>query len=335
MTGPIVGIGELLWDIYPDGRKVAGGAPFNFAFHCHQLGHPAVIVSRVGYDELGRELRERVREMGLNDEYIQTDRERGTGTVLVNLDEKSVPSYTITENVAWDYIEWDGQLEAVARRCSSVCFGTLGQRAIRSFLAIKQFLSHITSSFCVLDVNLRPTVDRHRLLTLNLDKVDLIKVNEYELRILASYGRRQDALADPFKIEPVKPMDEKLPKNRIEDEFELLAVSLNKLVASLYRTMIATDSPVIVTRGEHGALIFGRTNRAVPIHEPGVPAKVVDTVGAGDAFTAAMVCLHLEGRPLRDCARFANHYAARVCEHVGATPKIDRAQVERAAGLAP
>src|SRR5215203_143285 len=78
---PIVGIGEVLWDVYPDGRKVAGGAPFNFAFHCHQLGHPAVIVSRVGDDDLGRELRERVRELGLSDEYIQTDDEHPTGTV--------------------------------------------------------------------------------------------------------------------------------------------------------------------------------------------------------------------------------------------------------------
>ena len=80
---PIVGIGEVLWDVYPDGRKVAGGAPFNFAFHCHQLGHPAVIVSRVGNDDLGRELRDRVRELGLSDEYIQTDREHPTGTVQV------------------------------------------------------------------------------------------------------------------------------------------------------------------------------------------------------------------------------------------------------------
>src|SRR5204863_2294370 len=96
---PIVGIGELLWDVYPDGHKVAGGAPFNFAFHCHQLGHPAVIVSRVGDDALGRELREEVRRLGLSDEYIQTDRDHPTGTVRVALDENKVPTYTITEDV--------------------------------------------------------------------------------------------------------------------------------------------------------------------------------------------------------------------------------------------
>jgi fructokinase len=329
---PIVGIGELLWDIYPDGRKVAGGAPFNFAFHCHQLGHPAVIVSRVGDDEPGKELRDRVRELGLSDEYIQTDHEHPTGTVKVDLDVDGMPSYTITESVAWDCIAWDSQLESLALRCRSVCFGTLGQRANCSFLAIKQFLSYAASAFRVLDFNLRPTVNRHRLLGLKLDNVDLIKLNECELRILVSYGRQRDSLADPFKIESARPMDETLPKNRVDTAFQLLAGNVEELVAALYRTMIAEKEKLVtVTQGEQGALVFGGSNRAVPIHEPGVPAKVVDTVGAGDAFTAAMVCLHLEGWPLRECARFANRYAARVCEHVGATPRIDRAEVERAA----
>src|SRR5207249_10206093 len=109
-------------------RKVAGGAPFNFAFHCHQLGHPAAIVSRVGDDELGRELRARVRELGLSDEYIQTDREHPTGTVRVTLDANKVPTYTIAENVAWDFIEWDERLEEVVKACRCVCFGTLAQR---------------------------------------------------------------------------------------------------------------------------------------------------------------------------------------------------------------
>src|SRR5919197_1428539 len=100
---PIVAIGEILWDLLPGGRR-AGGAPFNFAFHCQQLGHPAVIVSRVGDDDLGKELRARVRELGLSDEYIQTDRDHPTGTVQVTLDANKVPTYTITENVAWDHL---------------------------------------------------------------------------------------------------------------------------------------------------------------------------------------------------------------------------------------
>src|SRR5215212_1725489 len=126
---PIVGIGELLWDVFPDGRKVAGGAPFNFAFHCRQLGHDAVIVSRVGDDDLGRELREEVRRLGLSDEFIQTDHDHSTGTVQVKLDSAGVPTYTITESVAWDFIEWDATLQEVARYCEAVCFGTLAQRS--------------------------------------------------------------------------------------------------------------------------------------------------------------------------------------------------------------
>src|SRR5438046_1403374 len=138
---PIVGIGEVLWDVYPDGRKVAGGAPFNFAFHCHQLGHPAVIVSRVGDDDLGRELRDRVRVLGLSDEYIQTDPDHPTGTVKVTLDANAVPTYAITENVAWDHIAWDAKFESLAKTCRAVCFGTLAARAEHSRPTIQRVLS--------------------------------------------------------------------------------------------------------------------------------------------------------------------------------------------------
>src|SRR4051794_30500366 len=154
---PIVGIGELLWDVFPDGRKVAGGAPFNFAFHCHQLGHDAVIVSRVGDDELGRALRERVRELGLTDEYIQTDPNHPTGTVQVTLDESAVPTYTITENVAWDWIEWEGRLTLLREFAPAVVFGTLAQRNWCSAQTIHEFVIHIGSLFRVMDVNLRDT----------------------------------------------------------------------------------------------------------------------------------------------------------------------------------
>src|SRR5947208_14928104 len=102
---PIVGIGELLWDIFPDGRKVAGGAPFNFAFHCHQLGHEAVIVSRVGDDDLGRELREEVKRRGMTDEFVQKDFEHLTGKVRVTSDANGQPKYEIVDGVAGDFLE--------------------------------------------------------------------------------------------------------------------------------------------------------------------------------------------------------------------------------------
>src|SRR3954466_15799100 len=125
---PIVALGEILWDLFPGGRR-AGGAPFNFAFHCHQLGHPAVIVSRVGDDDLGRRLRAEVRRLGLSDEDIRTHRDHPPGTVHVSVDAGGQPTYTITENVAWDFIEWEPKLEALAGAARAVCFGTLAQRA--------------------------------------------------------------------------------------------------------------------------------------------------------------------------------------------------------------
>ena len=297
---PIVGIGELLWDIFPDGRKVAGGAPFNFAFHCHQLNHPAVIVSRVGDDDLGRELREEVRRLGLSDEYIQTDRDHPTGTVRVALDENKVPTYTITVNVAWDYIGWDEQLEKLAREAAVICFGTLAQRQPTSRRAIHEVLAAATGAIKVFDVNLRGKLSNEtHALVLDLTRtVDWLKVNDHELGELLSGSN----ICEP------------LPRKE-----------------SSLRWLFSPRDPRqvgIVTRGGKSTAVadWQRTEWI-----PAVPVEVVDTVGAGDAFTAAMVCLHLEGRPLRECARFANHYAARVCEHRGATPRVDRADVERAA----
>jgi fructokinase len=328
---PIVGIGELLWDVYPDDRRVAGGAPFNFAFHCHQLGHPAAIVSRVGDDELGRELRDEVRRLGLSDEYIQTDRDHPTGTVRVTLDAKKVPTYTITENVAWDYIAWDERLETLAGEAGAVCFGTLAQRADQSRTTIQQFIGSGSARAVqtvpaespqsagrelirrhgdeeanrrplrVFDVNLRQNYFAPKVVQWCSFLSDWVKLNSDESR----------ALHDVFK--------------RAVGEYEVFLRKLLPIEYERQRCLIVTD-------GSEGCLVLAHNQEFT---EPGVPARVVDTVGAGDAFTAAMVCLHLEGRPLRECARFANHSAARVCVHQGATPRINRDEVERAAGLTP
>lgn len=286
---PIVGIGELLWDVFPDGRKVAGGAPFNFAFHCKQLGHAAAIVSRVGDDDLGRELREEVRRLGLPDEFIQTDREHPTGTVTVSVDAAGQPTYTITEDVAWDYITCPANVRQAVPDVPAACYGTLAQRTAGSRAGILEIMEHVRGGIRVFDVNLRcPTAAE--VIRSSLAHSDWVKLNADEVGAVTSLLGRGPAglLANPGRHDPVS----------------------------------------IVTRGPDGCEVVSRGER---IRAPAPPARVVDTVGAGDAFTAAMVCLHLEGRPLRECARFANHYAARVCEYRGATPTIDRAGVERAA----
>ncbi len=302
---PIVGIGEVLWDVYPDGHKVAGGAPFNFAFHCHQLGHNSVIVSRVGNDDLGRELRERVRELGLSDEYIQTDHEHPTGTVQVALGADAVPTYTITENVAWDHIAWDEKLAELAKTCRAICYGTLAQRA-GTWDTVQHFLhSHLHDGkwapLRVFDVNLRQPRPSANMIRPSLARAEWVKLNTDEApRLAAILGRTAEDLP------------------------------------AFVRGLVCLTTPeqrcALWTHGDNGCDVFAFGEE---FHEPGAPAKVVDTVGAGDAFTAAMVCLHLEGKPLRECARFAVHYAARVCEQPGGTPRIDRGAVERAAGLVP
>ena len=301
---PIVGIGELLWDVYPDGRKVAGGAPFNFAFHCHQLGHPAVIVSRVGNDDLGRELRERVRELGLSDEYIQTDDEHPTGTVQVTLDANAVPAYTITENVAWDHIAWDEKLKGLAGRVKVVCYGTLASRVEPSAGTIRDFVSG-QQVFRVFDVNLRQHFFTPTLAKLELDRAQWVKWSEQEAATVMGFDST------------LLGMD------------SIMAVRV--WYSSSARGLVSPGRVHIVTRGPEGVDLNHCPGYPESFHVPGVPAKVVDTVGAGDSFTAAMVCLHLEGRPLRECAQFAVHYAARVCEQPGGTPRIDRQEVERAA----
>lgn len=295
---PIIGIGELLWDIFPDGNRKAGGAPFNFAFHCHQLGHPAVVVSRVGDDVLGEELRAQVRAFGISDEYIQIDKELPTGAVRVMVDANGQPTYSIDMHAAWGNLAPTPALDQLARHTAALCHGTLaldGGPASRSVVAAmsRGVASH--GGLTIYDVNLRGRHSDH----VDTDAVlrsRWIKVNEDEAIELLKQAGETDKEGPTF-------------------------LSLRMLVEN-------DDRLLILTRGSAGAEVVARDYHQ---HEPAPATKVIDTVGAGDAFTAAMVCLYLEGRPMNECLRFANHYAAAVCEHQGATPRIDRSEVERLA----
>lgn len=280
---PIVGIGELLWDVFPDGRKVLGGAPFNFAFHCHQLGHKAMIVSRVGDDDLGHELREHVLRLGLSDEFIQQDDQHPTGTVQVTLTDGQ-PSYHITENVAWDALEWNERLQDLAHNCRAVCFGTLAQRTQVSGTTIRRFVtaSRSAKALRVFDANLRQHYYTQDTLRASCELADIVKIADNELSKL-------------LELDGVATIEE------LRHQFDLQAVYL--------------------TCGAEGVRFASKDGE--PCSVSGVPTQVIDTVGAGDAFTAAMVCGQLEGRTVLECVRFANQYAAKVCEHRGATPVIE------------
>ena len=267
----IVCIGEILWDIHADGTRTPGGAPFNVAYHCQQLGHEGIIVSRVGDDELGYELRDLLHQYGMSDEFLQTDMTHPTGTVQVEIIDGE-PQYTITEDVAWDYIKptetvWTSQ-------CDAVVFGTLALRYGPNIWAIDKLVhKNAPPRLRVCDLNIRSGYYTMETLAFCRMHCDWLKVSNSEHELV---GSRTSA-----KVR-------------------------------------------IITSGSAGARIETEgNNHTLPAH----PCNVVDTIGAGDAFTAALLCLHLEGRSLEEAGRFASRYAARVCEHRGATPIIDRSSI--------
>lgn len=278
MKPPILGLGEILWDLLPDGPQL-GGAPFNFAFHCHRLGWPAVMASRVGRDPLGDDILLRLADLGLDAGQVQIDDAHPTGTVAVELTADGQPSYTIREDVAWDHLAWGPDLAAAAKSAAAVCFGTLAQRGPASRATIRAVLA-ATSAKVVFDVNLRQHYWHRDVIEASLRASDWVKLNADELHTLGGLFDVGSAAA-------------------LRERFDLELVCL--------------------TRGADGCLV---TTATETVEEPGVAVTVVDTVGAGDAFTAALVVGVLEGRPLREAVRRANRLAARVAGAKGGTPEL-------------
>lgn len=292
-SSTIVGLGEVLWDLLPAGRQL-GGAPFNFAFHCHQLGHSSVIVSRVGEDALGREIRSRLASADLPDTYVQCDAEHPTGTVPVAVDDRGQPTFTITPDVAYDYLAWDERLEELLPRARAICFGTLIQRQALARATVQRALGAAAQALIVYDINLRQHFYNRETIEKSLRASRWLKLNDDELPVL------QDML--------------KLPE-----------ASPSAALAQL-RQRYELDLACL-TRGEHGCLV---QTAAEEVDVAGVPVRVADTVGAGDAFTAGLLVYMLEGRQLREAAEFANRLAARVAASPGGTPAIRREEVEGA-----
>jgi fructokinase len=289
-AGAVVGLGEVLWDLLPGGRQL-GGAPFNFAFHCHQLGHPAVMVSRVGRDDLGREIRQALRDRGLSDDYLQEDPAHPTGTVSVALDAQGHPAFTITPDVAYDYLEWEPSWTALFGQAVAVCFGTLVQREPAAQEAVGRALRVAANALVVYDVNLRQNFYTREVVESSLRVCRWVKLNDEELAVLR-------------------------PLLQLRGKTE--AVTLRDL-RRRYGVELAC-----VTRGARGCLLQTDDEEVVV---PGVPVAVVDTVGAGDAFTAGLLAAVLEGRGMEEAAAFANRLAARVAASPGGTPDIRREEL--------
>lgn len=276
----IVGIGEILWDMLPTG-KALGGAPANFAYHAKRLGEDGWAVSAIGNDALGREIMGIVMEKGLRNLISVTS--RPTGTVQVSLDAKGVPSYTIMEDVAWDNIPFTPQMAALASRADAVCFGSLVQRGNSRDSVLRFLRAMRPEALRVFDINLRQHYYSKEVIDESLQLSDILKINDEEIRIVAElFGLGGDDTAACRAL------------------IERYGLKL-----------------VILTRGADGSEVI-TADEAIP--QAVGQVEVVDTVGAGDSFTAAFVVAYLRGDSLADAQRLANETAAYVCSCKGAMP---------------
>jgi fructokinase len=283
----VVGLGELLWDVFPD-RKELGGAPANFAYMTSLLGDEGVVASRVGRDRLGNAAARRLARLGLSQEWLQLDTQHPTGTVKVDISDDNQPKFEIAEAVAWDHFEWTPQWQSLAGRAAAVCFGSLAQRSAQSRTSIRLFLQALRpNALKVFDVNLRRSFFSADILRDSAKIADIMKVNHEELpRVAQLLGYKAGAKEKPA-------------------EWLLKTCGLKLLC---------------VTEGPGGSFLV--TAGGVDKHS-GFPAEVADTVGAGDAFTAALVHHYLRGASLKAMNEAANRMGSWVASHVGATPKPD------------
>lgn len=282
----ILGLGELLWDCFPDGER-PGGAPANFAYHAAQLGYTGGVLSRVGTDERGRNLLAWLHDKGVRADLVQVDPDHPTGTVTVDISEPRRPRFVIHENVAWDHMENTPQWRSALAEAAAVCFGTLAQRSRVSREAILSLLrDQRARRLIVYDVNLRQDFYTREIIEASLRLARLVKLNTEESHVVR----------------------------------ELLGISEPSDAQFCRALMSRYDvEAVCITRGEHGCLLVDGSGWA---ESPGVEVTVADTVGAGDAFTAAWVAARLWGWNLTAQAEFANRVGALVASLPGAMPPV-------------
>ena len=285
MPYKVIGLGEVLWDLLPSGPQM-GGAPANFAYHAHALGTDAWVITRVGTDELGQEILARIGAMGLSLIGVQKDETAPTGTVTVALDANGNPQYTIHENTAWDQIEFTSEALTEVRKADALCFGSLAQRSPVSRETIQTLVSETPiEALRIFDINLRQHFYTLEIIKHSLELANVLKLNEDELLVVAKL------LA--------------LPEGTTQ-QIEVLASTFNLRLVAL-------------TKGGNGSLLYCEGNWSE--HKP-PSVDVTDTVGAGDAFTAALVLGLLHNDVLASVHTFASEVAGYVCTCAGATPAL-------------
>ncbi len=288
----ILGIGELLWDILPEGPRL-GGAPANFSVMAGRLGNHAAILSRIGRDNLGREAVHLLDPLPADTSHLQIDPVHETGRVTVSFSDGQ-PEYTIHQPAAWDSMELSGEWVQLAERADAICFGSLAQRSIESRQTI-QTLAAQTSSRCIriFDVNLRTPFYSSEVIQESLELATVVKMNDAEVPLVLAL------LGLPAEEDP-PPDTLRLGAGRLLVEFPTLQM-------------------VAVTRGGCGSLLVTREEWR---QHPGFPVKVADTIGAGDAFTAAMTHYMLRGADLPTLNEAGNRWGSWVASQTGAMPPL-------------
>ena len=286
MNSTILSFGEALWDLLPTGPAL-GGAPLNFAYRLNSLGHRSIIVSRLGKDEFGQKARKQIVSLGMEDTYLQWDETYPTGTVEIYFDKDKNPDYTIIENVAYDYIEFNADLENIIESADCICFGTLAQRNIVSRRTIQSLLSKFSGKFKLLDINLRKKCYTGETLESSLEQATILKLNEEELAVLVDLLGLQGASAP--------------------DQAEHLL----KHAGLEY---------CVVTLGDRGALALSQ--RGEIIYRPGYQVSLIDPCGSGDGFAAGFIHALHHGESLKHACRLGNALGAMVAQQEGATQPI-------------
>jgi fructokinase len=282
----VIGIGELLWDVLPEGKKL-GGAPCNFVYHAQQQGANGMVMSAVGDDKLGKEIIEVLKQKNLNADLIQVNN-KPTSTVDVILNAAGVPEYRIHENVAWDYIRFNESCRQKAAEADILCFGSLAQRSATSQQSIEQILrSSKPGALIVYDINLRQSYYSKEIIENSIQLCNVLKLNEDELPVVSSLLKLPSSNDEAQIMELIKRYDLKL---------------------------------VAFTRGSEGSLLITPKEKS---ELPTPKVEVKDTVGAGDSFTAAMMIGFARGQSLSELHQKAVEISAFVCTSNGAIPEYN------------
>ena len=282
----VVGLGEVLWDVLPEGKKL-GGAPANFAYHAGQflgMGN-TIAVSALGEDKLADETIEALKEHGLN--YLLPRVNYPTGTVQVTLSGDGIPAYEIKENVAWDNIPYTPEIAEIAKNCRAVCFGSLAQRSVTSWATIRQFLDD-TPADClkIFDINLRQQFYTKDVIEESLKRCNILKINDEELVVIKRmYGY---------------------------DDLDMRGIC-EKMLAEYGLKML------VLTCGTNGSYVFAP---GLTSFQETPKVKVADTVGAGDSFTGSFCASIINGKPIQEAHKKAVEVSAFVCTQNGAMPTL-------------